>query len=1040
MHDPKTPLKGAIAWMVGNPVAANLLMAVCIVGGLITFGQIRQEVFPDLSQDVVSVRVAYPGGTPQELEQGVCLAVEEAVRGLDGVKEVTATAQEGLASVEAELIDGVDLMQVYQDIQSEVDRITTFPKDAERPEVSLSTRRRQTFTLILFGDTSPHSLRALAEQARERLLQSEHITQVELAGIRDFEIAIEIPQAALRRHDLTHRGVAAIIRSQAVELSGGTIKTDRGETLLRMKERRDYGSEFARVPLITSDEGTQLLVEDIGEVIDGFEESDRYAMYNGKPAILLEVYRIGDQTPSQISKDVYGLLPLIQQQLPAGIGIEVLTDRADIFSQRANLLLRNGAVGLTLVMLLLGCFLEIRLAFWVMMGVPISFLGSMLLMPLMGLSINMVTMFAYILALGIVVDDAIVVGENIYHHLQDGEPPLLAAIRGCREVAVPVTFSILTNIVAFIPLMVMPGMMGSVMSMLPLVVVSVFIISWVESMYVLPAHLAHGRKREPHGVGGWIHTRQQRFSHAFRRWVTEKYGPFLDLCLTHRYAVVGVAIALMILVSAYWKSGRLGFSMFPSVESDFSRATLYLPYGAPVEQTQLAVDRVVAGARQAVADSGHPELSKGIYANVGFRGAHTADVRVYLADPKIRDTIMGTEEFTQAWRAAVGPIVGTRFVRFASDTGGPGGGPALEIELRHHDIAVLEAAAADLEGQLGRFEMVEDIDNGIEAGKQQFDFTLRPEATALGLTSEEIARQIRSAFQGSEVLRQQRGRNEVKVRVRLPEAERNRMATLENFVVIAPSGGEALLTDVVSVEDGKSYTKIKRRNGMRTLTVTADVRPKSRAGEVMERLDSSTFPPLLDTYPGISYSYEGRRADMRDSVGSMMITIPLVLVAIYGLLAIPFRSYIQPVIVMVSIPLGIVGAVLGHMIMGYEMTMIGIIGMIALSGVVVNDALVLITFANEQRQKHATAHDAVVAAGIQRFRPIMLTTLTTFGGLAPMIFEQSRQARFLIPMAISLGYGLLFATAITLLLVPSLYMVIEDIRGGSRAKAGENHR
>ncbi len=801
-----------------------------------------------------------------------------------------------------------------------------------------------------------------------------------------------------------------------------------------MKERRDYGAEFARVPLITSEEGTQVLVEDIGEVIDGFEDSDRYAMYNGKPSIVLEVYRVGDQTPSQISDDVYGMLPLIREQLPEGIGIEVLSDRADIFSQRANLLLRNGAVGLTLVMLLLGCFLEIRLAFWVMMGVPISFLGSMLLMPLMGLSINMVTMFAYILALGIVVDDAIVVGENIYHHLQDGEPPLLAAIRGCREVAVPVTFSILTNIVAFIPLMVMPGMMGSVMSMLPLVVVSVFVISWVESIFVLPAHLAHGRKREPSGIGGWIHTRQQRFSHAFRQWVVTKYGPFLDLCLTHRYAVAGVALALMILVSGYWKSGRLGFSMFPSVESDFARASVYLPYGAPIEQTRLAVDRVVAGARQVVEESGHPELATGISADIGFQGAHTADVRVFLADPKIRETIMGTEAFTAAWRETVGPIVGTRFVRFASDTGGPGGGPALQIELRHQEIEVLEAASADLEAKLGLFEMVEDIDNGIEAGKRQFDFTLRPEATALGLTSEEIARQIRSAFQGSEVLRQQRGRNEVKVRVRLPEVERRRMSTLENFVVITPGGGEVLLTDVVAVEDGKSYTTIKRRNGMRTLTITADVRPKSKAGEVMARLDESIFPTLQDAYPGLSYSYEGQRADMRDSVGSMMITIPLVLVAIYGLLAIPFRSYIQPVIVMISIPLGIVGAVLGHMIMGYEMTMIGIIGMIALSGVVVNDALVLITFANEQRKHHATAHDAVVAAGIQRFRPIMLTTLTTFGGLAPMIFEQSRQARFLIPMAISLGYGLLFATTITLLLVPSLYMVVEDLRGG-----GENH-
>ncbi len=1032
--------KGPIAWMANNPVAANLLMAVCLIGGGIMFTQIKQEVFPDMEDNVVSVRVAYPGSTPEEVEQGICLAVEEAIRSLDGVKEITSTAGEGSASIQAELQDDADPMKVYQDIKSEIDRITTFPKDAEEPQVSLSVHRHEVINLVLFGDIPENSLVELAEQVRERLLQSSAITQIDLAGVRGREIRIEVSQDELRRHNLTHRQIASKIANEAVELSGGGIKTRRGETLLRMKERRDYGAEFARVPVATSEDGTPVPVENIGSVIDGFEDSDRFAFYNGKSAVMLEVYRVGEQTPSDISGAVYDMLPLLREQLPVGVDVNVLADRTETFFQRAKLLIGNGAIGLILVMLLLGCFLEIRLAFWVMMGIPISFLGSMILMPMMGLTINMITMFAYIVALGIVVDDAIVVGENIYHYQQEGMPPIDAAIKGAREVASPVGFSILTNIIAFIPLMVLPGMMGNTMGMLPLVVISVFTISWLESLYVLPAHLSHGRKHSSHGINAWIHGRQQIMSHTFTRWVQTKYGPFLDRCLEHRYLVVSASLALLILVGGYWKSGRLGFAMFPTVESDYARANAVLPYGVPIEKTEAVSDRLVRAAQDVIRQCGHPELSEGIFADVGRGGANQIEIRVFLADAKIRNKIMSTTEFTKRWREKAGDIPGMRVVRFASDSGGPGSrGAALTVELRHEKVAVLEAAATTLARELETFPLAQDIDAGIEQGKRQFDFTMKPAASSLGLTAEEVGRQVRSAFQGVDVLRQQRGRNEVRVKVRLPESERTRMYNLENFILRTPAGGEVPLSEVVDTEVGHSYTAISRRNGMRTQSVTADVRPKSKAGEVMARLDASVFPALMEQYPGLDYSYEGQQAENRDSLGSMAVTLPLVLLGIYVLLAIPFRSYIQPLIVMVSIPFGIIGAVLGHVLMGYDMSMIGIIGMLALSGVVVNDALVLIDFANSRRAHHANAHDAVVAAGIQRFRPIMLTTLTTFGGLAPMIFETSRQARFLIPMAISLGYGLLFATAITLLLVPSLYMIVEDVKEKfARSEAGVN--
>jgi multidrug efflux pump subunit AcrB len=1018
--------KGPIAWMVKNPVAANLLMLLCLVGGFATFTTIKQEVFPDITADMVTIGVTYSGGTPEEMEQSVCLVAEEAVRGIEGVDEVTSTASEGYAQITAELLDGVDPIKVYQDIKSEIDRITTFPDGAENPTVALAARKRDAMSLVMYGNTSDLNLRNLAEQVRELLLQSEYITQVELSGTRDLEISVEISQEELRRYGLDHRTLASSIKTQSREISGGGIKTDSGETLLRMQERRDYGTDFAEAPVLASEDGTPLKLGDISQVIDGFEDSDRLATFNGKPAIMLDIYRVGEQTPSQISSTVTELLPQIQAQLPDGINIAIQNNRTEIFFQRADLLLRNGGLGLILVLILLGFFLEIRLAFWVAMGIPISFLGAMLLMPATGLSINMITMFAFIIALGIVVDDAIVVGENIYHHQQDGMDPMEAAVIGTHEVGTPVGFSILTNIVAFVPLLVMSGMMGRVMGMLPIVVISVFLISWVESLYILPAHLSHSRRRQPTGLFGMIHRAQQRFSEAFRRWVKNKYGPFLDLCLTHRYVVVAASLSLLLLIGGYWASGRLGFAMFTTVESDYAKATATLPFGSPIETTERVAERLVKAAEDVIAETGHPELSEGVFADIGKGGSHKVEVRAFLADPEIRDEIMGTEAFVRAWREKAGDIPGVRFIRYASDEGGPGGGPALTVELRHDNIKTLEAAAQTLAKELENYPLVQDVDDGVEEGKTQFDFKLRPEAIALGLSANDIGQQVRAAFEGSEVLRQQRGRNEVKVKVRLPLEERTRMYNFEQFILRTPDGGEVMLSDVIDVEIGTSYTTINRRNGLRALTLSADVRPKSKAGEVMAKLDSEYFPTLLNQYPGLSYSYEGRTADQRDSFGSMKITLPLVLLAIYALLAIPFKSYSQPLIVMVSIPFGVIGAVIGHLIMGYEMTMIGIIGMLALSGVVVNDALVLISFANERRALHDNAHDAVVSAGIQRFRPILLTTITTFGGLAPMILETSRQAKFLIPMAISLGFGILFATLIALILVPSLYMVVDD--------------
>jgi multidrug efflux pump subunit AcrB len=1026
--------KGPIAWMIHNRVAANLLMVFFLAGGLFTFTKIRQEVFPDIAENRVTVSVAYPGSSPEEVEQGIVLAIEEALTGLEGIEHTDSVASEGSGRIVATLLEDADPMKVYQDIKSEVDRITTLPLDSERPVVALDVHRRETISLVLYGDATESSLRELAEQARSTLLQAPEITQVDLAGVRPLEIRIEIPQNKLRRYGLTLQQVADQLAAASVDLPGGGIKTEKGEILLRVKERRDYARQFARLPVITGPDGSQVLLGDLATVLDDFEETDRFALYNGKPAVMLEVYRVGDQTPIEVVDAVLRQMEEIGRFLPASIQQNVLNDRADIYRQRARLLLRNGAIGLVLVMILLGGFLELRLAFWVMMGIPVSFLGSLLIMPAVDLSINMVTMFAYIVALGIVVDDAIVVGENIYHQHQNGMPFMKAAILGTKQVAVPVGFSILTNIVAFVPLFLLPGIMGRVLRMLPVVVISTFLISWVECLFILPSHLAHHKDREKRGFFGWFHNKQQRFSHGFLRWTRTKYGPFLDFALHHRYAVVMLAIGILTLTLGYVISGRMGFQMFPKVESDYAYAYAELPYGAPIAKTEAISRQMYEAAQAVIKKAGHPELVQGIFSDIGKSGSHTVEMRVFLAPPEIRNDIMGTQEFVNQWRQRIGQPAGVKTINLQADRGGPGSGAALTIQLSHRRVSTLEKACVKLASELTKFPRVKDIDDGFQLGKEQLDFNIRPQGERLGLTAAGVARQVRNAYQGAEVVRQQRGRNEVKVRVYLPKSERISEYNLDEMILRTPAGGEVPLHDVVTVNRGRAYTSISRRDGERTMTVTADVTPRSQTGLVINALDTEIFPALMSQFTGLTYSYEGHQAEDRKSMGSMKAMIPIVLISIYALLAIPFRSYIQPLIVMISIPFGIVGAVAGHLIMGYKLSMIGVIGILALSGVVVNDALVLIDFANNKRKEHDTAHDAVLAAGVQRFRPILLTTLTTFGGLAPMIFETSRQARFLIPMALSLGYGLLFATMITLVLVPSLYMIVEDIRNlGSKS-------
>ena len=1013
--------RGPLAWMVYNRITPNLLMFVLLAGGLLVSGQIKKEVFPDFELDRISIRVAYPGSSPEEVEQGIILAIEEAVRGIEGIKEMTSTAAEGSGSVRIELHTDADQQKSYQDVRQEVDRIRTFPEDAEDPQVSLQTRRREVLSLLIYGNTTERALREAAEQVRDRLLQDPGITQIDFSGARDLEIHVDVPQERLRAYDLTLDRVAQIINTASTEIPGGTVETGGGDILLRVTDRRDWAREFARIPIISTAEGTVIYLEDIATVRETFEDSDRFATYNGQRSIGLKVFRVGNQTPIGVSRAVRDAMTQIEVDLPNGIEWDINRDRSEIYEQRLNLLLKNAFIGLVLVLLLLGVFLEFKLAFWVTMGIPISFLGGLMFLPATGVSINIISMFAFIVALGIVVDDAIVAGENIYEYRKRGYDFTKAAVIGARTVMIPITFAILTNIVAFLPLYFVPGFMGKIWKAIPVVVITVFIISWVEALLILPCHLAHTRSDPTSRLTARLHAWQQRFSNGLARFIENRYRPVLEMCIRWRWMTVAVGLAILMSVTSYALSGRIGMILMPRVESDRAVVTAVLPAGSPVEDARMIRDRLISGMAEVASANGGSQLLQGIFALVN---ESSVEIVAYLQPPGVRP--LDTGSVTNLWREEVGPILGLESLRYESDRGGPGGGAALTVELSHRNTDTLERASATLAERLAEFANVKDIDDGFTPGKQQLDFRITANGESLGLTSREIARQVRNAFSGNEALRQQRGRNEVTVRVRLPEDERNTEHSIENLMIRTPAGTFVPLFEVASVERGRAFTSINRRDARRTVTVSAGVEPISETGQVQATLNSDILPALVRDFPGLTYGYEGRQARLKESTGGLKTGFLLAMAAIYFLLAIPFRSYLQPLIVMLAIPFGIVGAVLGHLSMGYSHSLMSMRGMGALAGVVVNDSLVLVDYATRQRLEGHSAFASVSAASTRRFRPVILTTLTTFGGLTPMIFETSRQARFLIPMALSLGFGILFATLITLLLVPSLYLMLED--------------
>ncbi len=1056
---------GPIAWMASNPVAANLLMFVLVVGGILFALNIKREVFPEIDMDMVTVVVAYPGASPQEVEEGAVLAIEEEISSLDGIKKISSVSVEGLGTVMAELLGSANSDRALNDIKSAVDRITSFPQDAERPIISLITNRRQVLSLLVHGDVDIRSLDRLAEEIRAELLADERITLVEKTGIPPPEVSVEVPSENLRRYGLTLPRIAAGVRAASIDLPGGSVKTAGGEVLVRTTERRDYGEEFRDITLIARADGARVRLRDVAEVIDGYRETDEELLYNGQPAIDLQVYRVGAEVPLTVSSAVHDLVERRQGTLPGTVGLAIVADESEDYRDRLSILGRNGLLGLILVITVLGIFLRPAVAFWVSAGIAIAFCGSFFLISMFGVSINMISLFAFILVLGIAVDDAVVVGEAIFYHRRS-DNRLEAAIVGTREVLTPVVFAVVTTIIAFIPLALVPGITGKFFRNIPLIVIPVLVLSLVESVFILPAHLRHvgrtrlrGRKAPRRSLDPFrrLGALQLRFSERVERIIAARVPPLTRRLVQDRYLTVAVLAAGLIVAVSVVAGGHLKFNFFPQIEGEFANGVIELPFGAPVADTREVVRLVTRAAEEVSAElvaegrmrprrDGSPveTVFEGIRARIGSAdtgafgpgsgiaasGGHVAVVTAFLVPDGDRE--FGSAEFTRRWRERVGDVPGVDRLSFDYNDG-PSAGAKVSVQLEHTETAPLEAAAARVAAGLANYAGVFDVDDGFKVGKPQLDLELKPAAKGLGLTEVDLAAQVRGAFFGAEASRQQRGRDELRVYVRLPKEERDSVHAIENLLVRTPAGGEIPLHQAAYVSQGTSFTEILRVDGRRTVTVTSDIDPTLTTGnDIRAALARDILPDVVADTPGLTFNFSGEQEAQAEAVGSLTQGLIIAMLAMYALMAVAFRSYLQPIVILAAVPFGMFGAVIGHLVMGYDLSFLSIFGLVALAGVVVNDSLVLIDAVNQLRHEGRSVLEAVVGGVTRRVRPVILTSLTTFFGLMPIILERSNQAQWLVPMALSLGFGVLFVTGIALVLVPCMYMMIEDLKHGVR--------
>mgnify|MGYP000267553190 FL=1 len=1029
-------MNALIVWFARNRVASNLLMGVIVLSGLtVMLTMVPVESSPQYERSRLFVKFNYPGGTPEDIEKSVTSRIEEAIYDLPGITELRSTSSEGGGSVTMESADGYEYREVMTDIQSRVDLIHSFPDELEDLEVGVMSRRFEVISISVSGDLPEAELRTLGKQVRDEIADLPGVTQVDLTGIRPFEISIEVSDQQLREYELSILDLSEAIRRSSIDLPAGAIKTGDHEFLIRTKGQLYKGVEFAEIVVKTNADGTSLRIGDIAQIHDGFVDLPILSRFNGTPSVMIEIYRLGDQDALEISKQVKNYLKEVKNRMPSGVEVGYWRDRSKYIDNRISSLIQTAIQGAVLVFILLTLFLRMELAFWVVLGIPVSVIGAFAFMPMFDVTINYTSMFAFILVLGIVVDDAIVTGENIYKHMgQEDEDPTTAVIRGTQEVATAVTFGVLTTIVAFASLLTMEGARSKMFTMIPAIVIPVLLLSLIETKFILPSHLKHMREGRSFPL---LNKAQNKVSSYLLYFINEIYQPILHKSLKRPGLTLAIFFSILVILCSTIFSGWIRFTFFPRVQSEIARSQLTLPEGTPYEVTRRHIERIEKAALQ-LRDkynnqNSDEKIITNVYSTVSIQGSirmglkpNQGRVSFDIVPQEMRKNPVSSTQLAREWRQMVGSVVGAKKLTFSASLFRPAN--PIDFMLKGHDFDELNRVSAKIKHQLAQYPGVFDVGDDFSQGKEQVQLQIKPEAELLGLNTRDLGLQVRGAFHGMEVQRMQRDGEEVKVYIRYPESDRESFSNLETMKIRTADGNEVPIQQVADISITRAPAVIHHSERYRTIHVTADADQKVVQLSILRQEMNVFIDEILQDHPKVSFVEEGEAKETRASFKSLGLGMLLVLFIIYALLAIPFQSYSQPFIVMSVIPFGLIGAVFGHMLMGLDLTIQSVLGMLALIGVVVNDSLVLVDYINRCRQKGADLFNAVLEAGSARFRAILLTSLTTFIGLMPMMFSGNTQAQFLIPMAVSLAFGVLFATFITLILVPCFYLLLEGFK------------
>ncbi|WP_299796071.1 efflux RND transporter permease subunit [uncultured Shewanella sp.] len=1024
--------KGVIAWFARNSVAANLLMWVLIIGGLFSAVLINKEVFPSFELNYLRISVAYPGAAPQEIEEGINIKIEESIQDINGIKKVTSVASEGMGSVTIEVEDSYDPQDILDEAKLRIDAISTFPDNIEKPNIYRIKPENNVIWVSVYGDMDLHEMKELAKSIREDITALPSVTRAEVTGVREYEIGIELSEDKLREYGLSFAQVAQAVRNSSIDLPGGSIRAQDGDILLRTKGQAYTGDDFSNIVVSTRPDGSRIMLPQVATIKDGFEERLEYTRFNGLPAAIIEVTSVDDQNALDISQEVKAYIEQKRETLPASAKLDTWGDLTHYLKGRLNMMLSNMFYGAMLVFIILALFLEIRLAFWVMMGLPVCFLGAMLLMPMepFSLSINMLTLFAFILVLGIVVDDAIVIGESAYTEIERHGHSLDNVVKGAKKVAMPATFGVLTTIAAFMPMLMVSGPQGIIWKSIGMIVILCLLFSLVESKLILPAHLAHMKPLKPRSQLGRFGRFKAKLNDKVQYFIHHQYRVFLERCIRQRYNVVATFIGVLILSIALVVSGKVRWVFFPDIPSDFIQVQLEMDEGSSESNTLKVVKEIEEALytmnSRMEADNGYPVV-KHSFINMSSR----TSAFIFAELTKGEDRDVDGVTIATAWREQLPELIAVKKLNINASTNESGGD--ISFRLTSSNLEQLSQASTELKQKLKSYEGVYDIADNFSSGSHEIRLQIKPEAEAQGLTLSDLASQVRYGFYGFEAQRILRNKEEVKVMVRYPLEQRRTVGHLENMMIRTPSGISVPFSTVAEIELGDSYSSITRVDGRRAITITANAdKNKVEPSKIVAEIQKEFMPYLEGQYPQISTSLDGGSADEQSALVSLMQGFFFALFTIYALMAIPLKSYSQPLIIMSVIPFGMIGALFGHFILGLSMSILSLCGIVALAGVVVNDSLILVDFVNKARSQGQSITQAAIESGCYRFRAIILTSLTTFVGLVPIIMEKSLQAKIVIPMATSLAFGILFSTVVTLVLVPLLYIILDDIRRGIR--------